>query len=537
MTSTSAAPPVPLRGEVGVLTCHDVRHHGAVGDGRAKDTVAIQSAIDHCAAAGGGQVVVPAGTYVCGTLYLKDNVDLHLSGGARIVASPDRVDYNDDRVFAENVVFDEQVPVTGAHLIIAHRARNVSITGPGCIDGNSSAFLDYGQDEHGADHRARPRVFGSRGWRPGQLVFFCRTSQVRIVDVEIVDAPYWTLFLLGCDGVQITRVRIFTPAGTPNGDGIDLDCCQDVTVSDCHVTTGDDAITVRANAAAVPDRPVSENIAVTNCLLSSSCNAIRVGVGSGEIRHVLFSNLVIVNTRLAINVVCRYSRDGDERPEIPPGASIHHVTFSDMMVDCVLPVTVTAGPGSTVPAALHDITFTRLRFRGQAGCHVAGSSAVRAHRISFEDVDFEFAGGSTDLTLVDQLPDLPSVNGYVGSSASGQSGPTLPAAIYAVHTDDLRLSRARVRWVEPSPVWRHQFAFRDCSEVVVEDTTFGTPNPELGPSVLVDRVDRLTVRRCDSELDAARLLGHVSGSSPTVIRSILSSFGSSDSGTETAEVR
>src|SRR5690625_68544 len=115
----------------------NVKDYGAVGSGEVKDTEAIQQTIDACAAAGGGTVLLPAGRYLSGTIYLKSNMNLHLSGGATLVGSTDREDYNADDVFPENYA-SVRDQATGAHLIIAYLQVNVSITGTGTIDGNSS---------------------------------------------------------------------------------------------------------------------------------------------------------------------------------------------------------------------------------------------------------------------------------------------------------------------------------------------------------------------------------------------------------------
>ena len=99
---------------------YNVRRFGAVGDGCALDTAALQQAVDACHEGGGGTVLVPAGTYLTGTLYLKSRVTLYLSAGATLLGSSRREDYNADGVFPENRVFTTE-NVTGAHLVIAYR--------------------------------------------------------------------------------------------------------------------------------------------------------------------------------------------------------------------------------------------------------------------------------------------------------------------------------------------------------------------------------------------------------------------------------
>ncbi|MDF2651031.1 MAG: glycoside hydrolase family 28, partial [Paenibacillus sp.] len=268
---------------------YNVRLFGAAGDGKTKDTFAIQQAIEACAASGGGRVVLPAGTYVSGTLFLKSNVELHLASGALLMGSPDQDDYNKTDLFPENTASARDF-TSGAHLIIAYDQDNVSITGFGEINGNSSAFFGDLPPGKFATYRFKNGDHTLGPWRTGQMVFFCRCRRVAVHDIALRDSPYWTLFVHGCEDVQIRGLTITNPPGTRNGDGIDIDCSRYVRVSDCLIRTGDDCITVRGNKRPLGDyAQPCEHIIVTNCVLSSPCNAIRVGVGNGEVRDCLFS--------------------------------------------------------------------------------------------------------------------------------------------------------------------------------------------------------------------------------------------------------
>ena len=119
---------------------YDVREFGAKGDGRTKDTAAIQSAIDAAEKAGGGTVEVPAGVYLTGSIFLKDNIDLHIGAGATLKGSPDKADYNSADVCPQNGVCIPESSF-GAHLVLCIEKSNVTVRGPGTIDGNSMAFI------------------------------------------------------------------------------------------------------------------------------------------------------------------------------------------------------------------------------------------------------------------------------------------------------------------------------------------------------------------------------------------------------------
>lgn len=148
-------------------TGYNILEYGAVPGGSKINTKAVQAAVDACAENGGGRVLVPAGTFLTGTIFLKDNVELHLAAGAVLKGSPDLADYNADDCIPQNRVFAAE-QVTGGHLIIAAEVRNVSITGPGTIDGNVFAFLDgfspsdswNGHDSWGRGGASSKRVCG-----------------------------------------------------------------------------------------------------------------------------------------------------------------------------------------------------------------------------------------------------------------------------------------------------------------------------------------------------------------------------------------
>ena len=300
-----------------------VKDCGAVGDGVTLDTKAIQAAIDSVAAQGGGVVEVPAGVYLTGSIWLRDNIDLHLNPGAVIKGSPDLKDYCDENCCSQN---EAEIKggdyISGGHLIMGVGVRNVSITGSGRIDGNSDAFL---LDENGKRWSKKSKIPG----RPGQMIWFVDSQDIRIKDVEIADSPYWSLFILNCDRVWIDGCYVHTRRKdyhTFNGDGIDIDRCRYVTISNCRIDTSDDCITLRASAAhKLADPHDCEWVTVTNCNLSSSCNAIRLGVGEGNIHDAVFSNLTISDTKQAFNIVAAYVRGNR-------GTDIYGIRFNNIRV-------------------------------------------------------------------------------------------------------------------------------------------------------------------------------------------------------------
>lgn len=438
MTSSSTQP------DIRVDAAFSVREFGAVGDGVANDTSAMQAAIDACAANGGGRVLIPSGRFRSGTLYLRSNIDLHLSIGATIVASSDRADYNPDDAFP----FDVPLPaerVTAAHLIIAYEQKNVSITGPGTIDGSSAEFLTdpTGHEQNYRFIIAKRRV---REWRPAQMLFFFRCTQVRLDGVRLINAPYWTVYLFCCTDVHVQGLTIENPADTPNSDGIDVVSCRNVVISNTIMRTGDDCLVVRTRNRRLDADPPCENVTVSNCVLSSPTSAIRIGVDDGVVRNCVFSNIVVTETRTAIILICRYNQN------VHHGTAIENLHFSDFVVDACVPFSLVAGPGAAAPAAISDISFSRFRVTASAGSQLLGNSEVPLRRIRFSDVTFTVVGGTTNTEFAAELPEPLGVSGHGGySGRNGQS--SLPCVLYATHVDGLELNDVRVEWREVSDVW------------------------------------------------------------------------------------
>lgn len=353
-----------------ILGVFSVLDFGASGDGVTKDTQAIQAAVDAASKAGGGTVEIPAGTYLTGSVWLRDDIDLHLCPDAVLKGSPDLEDYCAADCCPQNYASPRTGDcTTGGHLLLGVGVRNVTLRGPGKIDGNSGHFFLHGNYVDVGKKVTLPD-------RPAQMIWFVDSEDIRIRDLEIADAPYWSCFLLNCTRVWITGCHIHTERErfiTHNGDGIDIDRCRFVHISDCHIDTHDDSITLRASLADRLAEPQDcEYVTVTNCTLSSGCNAIRLGVGEGQISKAVFSNIVIYDTRNAFNIVSGYTRT--ER-----GADIKDIRFSDM--------TVNAGRLMKIHHMRGDDGIIRgITFDGISGIVTEDSQIWAKERYPFQDI-------------------------------------------------------------------------------------------------------------------------------------------------------
>ncbi|MBE6930275.1 MAG: hypothetical protein E7463_08350 [Ruminococcaceae bacterium] len=304
---------------------YDITTFGAVADGKTVCTKFIQQAIDTCAANGGGTVLVPAGNYITGTIFMRSHVELHLETAAVLTASTDLADYNADDAYPEN---QSCLPEewNAKHLIIVNRCEDVALTGNGWLDGRGDFFFEdvppkvgrwYGWFDGFA--KARDKV----NLRPGQLVCFIRSQHLRVENISARNATCWAFYFLGCEFVQIRGIKVLNTSYFANTDGIDIDCCHNVTISDCIIRTGDDCITLRCCSNKLDGWQDCANVTITNCVLSACACAFRIGVGPGLVRDARISNIVVEQAANAICFCCGWAN----KP-----SHMKNIHFSDITV-------------------------------------------------------------------------------------------------------------------------------------------------------------------------------------------------------------
>jgi len=261
----------------------NVLDHGAIGDGRARDTAALQAAIDTAHAAGGSVVVVPPGRYLTGTLFLRDRITLDLQAGATLLGSTDLADYR--AVPGAGLPGNDH---TSYHLIVARGLQRIAITGGGTIDGQGQAFW---QPPVSPDAWVL-----ARNPRPSPMIEIVDCQDVTLAGVSLTNPAGWTLHLLDCDRVLVRGISIRNDPRSPNSDGIDVTGCHDVLICDCRVDTGDDAIVLKSVQRTV------ERVTVTNCVLRSHCAALKLGTGESraDMRQIVFSNNIVTGSHRGV---------------------------------------------------------------------------------------------------------------------------------------------------------------------------------------------------------------------------------------------
>jgi polygalacturonase len=388
-----------------------VQEFGASGDGRKLDTGAIQSAIDNCAKAGGGTVWFPAGLYRSGTLKLKSRVNLHLAEGSRLQGSTDLADYPVTvaafRSYTDNY--------TDKSLLYGENLDSVSITGAGTIDGSGAAFK--------GPYKVRPF-----------LIRFVSCRNITLRDITIENSPMWVQHYLACDDVHLSGLRVRSRVNA-NNDGIDIDCCDRVRISDCDISSGDDAIVLKSTAA----RPCRD-VVVSNCVLSSACNAFKLGTETnGGFQNIAVSNCTVYDTRLAGIAL-----------EIVDGGTLDGVVVSNMAMRNVhAPLFVRLGDrarpfkeGDASPGvgSLGNVVIQSVHASGAGitGCALTGLPGHPIRDITLRDISIVSAGGGTETDAKRRIPE--SADRYPEYSMFG----TLPAhGLYIRHARGTVLENVR----------------------------------------------------------------------------------------------
>ena len=273
----------------------NVRDHGASGDGVTLDTRAIQSAIEAAAKFGGGTIFVPAGKYVTGSIFLRDNLTLHLDAGATLLGSENPADYPLVTMRWEGVTKPTHAP-----LIAGEGLRNIAVTGRGTIDGRGEIWWRA----HRAKTLDAPRP---------RLISFANCTNVLIEGVTLTNSPAWTVNPVRCENVTVDKITISNPPDSPNTDGINPDSCRNVHIANCHIDVGDDCVTIKSGieAEAPEFRAPCENITVTNCTMVHGHGGVVIGSEmSGGVRNVVISNCVFVGTDRGIRMKSRRGRGG-----------------------------------------------------------------------------------------------------------------------------------------------------------------------------------------------------------------------------------
>lgn len=267
-----------------------VSEYGAVGDGTTLNTTAIQKTIEAAAAAGGGVVEIPRGTFRSGSVFLQNGVELHLTAGAVLLGSTNIEDYPKRATRIEGHFEPWRMA-----LVNAQQLEHVRITGTGVLNGNGVPFWEAFWQRR----KENPNCTNLEVERP-RLIFIDRCRDVSITGVSLEDSGFWNLHLYRCREVTLEGLRITIPSAAkrnvrgPSTDGIDVDSSQNVTIRHCYISTNDDNIALKGSKGPLADQdkdsPPVENIVVEEVECGEGNGLITCGSEATAIRNVSVRN-------------------------------------------------------------------------------------------------------------------------------------------------------------------------------------------------------------------------------------------------------
>ncbi len=373
---------------------HEITEFGAVADTTILSTKAIQVAIDACSKEG-GTVIIPAGNFLSGTLMLKSNVTLQLLKGATLYGSRHLEDY------VPNIPEYVALRTRGKtkQLIYAENQQNIAIVGEGEINGQGRFF---------ADKTAK----GVQYDRP-HLIQFIHCSKILIENVSLRNSGCWMEHYLACDDLQIRGIKVYNHSNK-NNDGIDIDGCHRVTISDVNVDSDDDALCIKSTS-----NRASENVAISNCLLSSHCNAFKLGTESNTgFKNIAATNLVIQPSTQKDRLIYGHNAGSSGIAlEIADGGTLDGIVISNVTIQGTwTPIFIRLDNrarsyrddqvintvGQLKNVSLSNVVITGA---GNLGCSITGIPGYPVENISLSNISISFDGGGTKDLIHREIPE------------------------------------------------------------------------------------------------------------------------------------
>jgi Pectate lyase superfamily protein len=480
----------PALRSIGESAQLNVRDYGAKGNGKSKDTGAIQAAID-AAGRSGGTIYVPPGEYVSGTLRLRDRIVLRLGAGATLIASADDADFDPYEALDYKSFADRETTDFTFALLQGRALQDIGIFGPGRIDGNRTT-------------RGGPKPIALK---------LCRNIQIH--DLTIDNAPNYNISLLGCDNVDIVGVTI------RNGysDGIDPDCCKNVRIANCRIESRDDAIVAKASLA-LGVRRSTENVLVTDCSLVNVRNALKLGTeSSGDFRNIVFRNCTISGRSVGWKP---YPDDWKPQPSAGislitvDGGSLERVRVSGItMAGVRAPLFVRLGKrglGQTVRAAgeLKDVSIAHIVAAGATWpSSITGIPGHPISNISLKDIRITGKGGGKAALLSRELPELEK---QYPDATMFRDLPTY--GLYCRHVNDLRADQLDLAVEQPDA--RPAVVLDDVRQADLRAIA-ATPSADGGPAFWFRSVRDVTLHGLRRRAGAKTLV-RLSGSGTARVR-------------------
>ncbi len=347
----------------------NVRDYGATGNGKTLDTRAINKTIEVCASSGGGTVYFPAGVYLSGSIHLKSNITLYFDSGSVLKGAPNALHVYDP---PEPLGFAQYQDFGHSHwhnaLIWGENLHDITIAGPGTIDGGGMSRRD-------------PKPGGG-----DKTISLKRCRNILIQDITIFHAGHFGILPTGCDNMIIDNVKIDT-----NRDGINVDCCRNVRISNCSINSPrDDGIVLKSSYALGFNR-ATEDVTITNCLVSGFKEGTLLdgtyqgGGGTGRIKFGTESNGGFKNITISN---CVFDHCKGLALEEVDGGTLENVSVSNLVMRDVSnsPIFIrlgnrARGPKGTPVGKVRNITISNVEVMGVAPKFAVLIVGIPGHKI------------------------------------------------------------------------------------------------------------------------------------------------------------
>ena len=385
---------------------YDVTKFGARNDSSTRATQAIAKAIAAASKAGGGTVYFPPGKYLTGPIHLKSNITILIDAGAELHFSDNFDDY---LPMVESRY--EGVDVTSfSPLFYAYKAENIAIKGRGLINGHGKKWWDFVEGYKADQPRSKWQyIFDSlnknillpddprqmkRGFLRPPFIQPMYCKNVLIEGIKIVNSPFWTVNPEFCENVTVTGVTILNPP-SPNTDGINPESCKYVHISNCHISVGDDCITIKSGKD-VPGRTKAmpaENYTITNCTMLNGHGGVVIGSEmSGGVRNIVISNCIFDGTDRGIRIKTTRGRGGTVEDIRVDNIVMKNIRDQAFVMDMEYSRT-TKEPVSERTPRFRNIRFSNITCYTNQAALINGLEEMPVDQVSFHDIYLEATTG------------------------------------------------------------------------------------------------------------------------------------------------
>lgn len=393
---------------------------GADDSGEKLNTQLINNTIADLSAKGGGTLYFPAGKYLTGAIKLKSNITIELESGATLLFS----DNFDDYLPFVDMRYEGVMMKSFSPLLYAVEEENITIKGRGTIDGQGKKWWDefyrvivdlqkngikdlnkyqpLWDKENNTEELYRltnsdyVNTLNRRFFRP-PLFQTIRCENIRIEGITIMNSPFWTINPEFCENITVTGVTINNPP-SPNTDGINPSSCRNVHISDCHISVGDDCITIKsgrdeqARNLAIP----CENITITNCTMLSGHGGVVIGSEvSGDVRKVVISNCVFDGTDRGIRLKSTRGRGG-----IVEEIRVSNIVMKNIQKEAII-MNLMYSKMDPEPVSERTPVFRNIHISNLTGTEVnkaievVGLEEMPVSDISFSNINIQSKQGAT----------------------------------------------------------------------------------------------------------------------------------------------